>query len=190
MEILHGHDKAIVQGGRRIALVASAVKSDAWMLADQADIIPGIVKEHLIVVRIRTVGRIRKPEVLPDHDSVLVTSLVELLVARLADPVTDHIQIHVSVHADSGVIFIGSVAEIIFTEPPVPAFREEAAAIDEHFKVAHHVAVSEFADSGKPLDGGHRLVRPVRNEREGGLVQVRLAVAVRPPKSDLAILQL
>ena len=122
------------------------------MLADKADIIPGIVKEHLIVIRIRTVSRIRKPEVLPNHDSILVAGIVELLIACLANPVTDHIQVHIPVHTRRGVIFLSTVAEIIFTEAPVAALREEAAAVDEHFQVAHHIAVCEFPDARLPFD--------------------------------------
>ena len=151
MKCVHGLDHAVVQLCRRIALVTATVQTNARMLADKADIIPGIVKEHLIVIRIRAIGRIGKPEVLPYHDSVLVTGIIELLVTSLADPVTDHIQIHVPMHTCSGVIFISTVAEVIFTKTPVAALREEAAAVDKHLKVAHHIAVGEFPDASLPI---------------------------------------
>ena len=141
-----------VQGRRWIALVAPTVQTYARMPADQAHIIPGIVKEHHVIVGIRAVRRIGKPEILPDYNSVLVARIVELLVAGLPDPVADHVQIHFLVKTDRSVIFIGAVAEIVFAESPVATFREEAAAVDEQLEVAHQIFVGEFSDAGQPFD--------------------------------------
>ena len=100
------------------------------MTADELDIVFGICDEHILIVRIRTVGRIGQPEVLPYKDTVFVACVVELFVTRLAHPVAYHIEIHLLMIRDRLVVFIGTIAEEIFAEAPVAALREEAVAVD------------------------------------------------------------
>ena len=85
--------------------VSTTIETDAGMAAHTAHVVLGITKEHHIVVGIGTIGGIGEPKVLPDHDAITITRLVERFVAYLSHPVAYHRKIHVAMIADSNVIF-------------------------------------------------------------------------------------
>ena len=86
------------------SLVTSYPDTNAGMTADTAQIILCIAQEQHIVVRIRSVGRVSQPEVLPYHDTMLIASLVESLVANLSYPVTNHGAVHLLVIPYSNIV--------------------------------------------------------------------------------------
>ena len=113
-----------------IALVTSAVDQHRRILTDAFYIILCIVKEHCIVKRIRTVSRVRKPEVLPYHDTMAVASLIELHVACLTHPVSHDVEVLVGVVLCSNIIFASSVVEVALAESPVTATTDEPSAVN------------------------------------------------------------
>ena len=103
---------ASVDRRRRIALVAPAVQAHGGVVPDAQHRILHVAQEEIPVVRVRAVGRVREPEVLPDDDAVPVAGLVELVIGGLADPVADHGEIQVAVIADGDVVLAPAVTQI------------------------------------------------------------------------------
>ena len=75
---------------RRIALVARAVERDRRVVAVLEYLVRRVGEEHLRIRRVRSVARVREPEVVPHEYAVLVARLVEVVAVRHADPVADH----------------------------------------------------------------------------------------------------
>ena len=117
---------------RRHTFVTAYINCKGGVVADSLHIVLGIVQEHLRIVRIRTVPRVRKPEVLPDHYSVPVAGLIEFLIADLAHPVAYDGEIHICVVCHSGIILASAVVEVGLAEAPVSSETDEAPSIDEH----------------------------------------------------------
>ena len=74
--------------------------------------ITGIIQEHPRIIRVRTVNRIGKPEILPDHNPILVAGIEEFVIAGLAHPVPDHRKVHILMIPDSGIVFSFPVIEV------------------------------------------------------------------------------
>ena len=95
-----------------------------------SEIIFCVGEEHFRVIRVRSVRRICKPEILPYHYSMPVAGFVELNVSCLSDPVTHDSEIHVRVVIDSYVIFSRTIVQIVLTESPVASTADESTAVD------------------------------------------------------------
>ena len=121
----------LLQRRRRITLVAATVERDGGVTADATDDVARVLHEHRLVVGIGSVPGVGQPEVLPDHDAILVAGVIELTVANLSDPVADHVHIHVAVVAHVGIVFASAVSQVGLREPPVAAQRIHAHAIDK-----------------------------------------------------------
>ena len=118
-ERMHILAQLAVDGFRRESLVASAIEGDARMASDTPHVVFGIAQEEHVVVRVRTVGRVGKPEVLPYHDTVSVARLVESLVAHLSYPVANHVEVHVAMIPHGDVVLTGAVEQVMLVESPV-----------------------------------------------------------------------
>ena len=130
--------------------------------------VAGICKEHRFVVRIRSVGRIGQPEILPDHYAVAVAGIVESLVRSLSDPVADHIEILQPVIADSDVVLFRAVVQVLLGEAPVSAHRVHPHSIDVQVKRTVAVFAPDFADSCLEMEGvGYLTVHP---DNEAGVI--------------------
>ena len=124
---------------RRIAFVAADVDRERRMVADAPYILLRDFLEEAWIIRIGTVPRVGQPEILPDHDAVAVTGLVELLVTGHSDPVADDGEIHVGMVGDRYIVFASAIVEEHFGESPIAAEADEAAAVDvqaEPFRLA------------------------------------------------------
>ena len=172
-----------LQRGRRIAFVAAAVEPDGRMVPDPQDRVADVAQEQVVVVGIGPIVGIREPEVLPDHDAVLVAGVVELVVSRLADPVADHGEVHVAMEAHGDVVLALAVAEIGLRKAPVAAAAHEASAVDPDPEGSPIFTVGELPHAGLERLRVGRLA--VRHELEGDVVEVGIAVPVGPPEPRL-----
>ncbi len=117
------------------------------MAADTPNVILCIRQEHGVVIRDGTVPRVRQPEVLPYHHAMAIARLVESLVADLADPVANHRKVHLTVVSHCAVIFTRPIAQHRFTEAPVAAARDEAAAVDPQLQCSALLTVRDLPDA-------------------------------------------
>ena len=173
---------------RRETFVTTAIKSDRRMAANPFYIIFRIGDKHFRIIRIRSVGRVSQPEVLPDHDTVAVASLIQLLVADHADPVTHHREVHIRMQSHSNVIFAGAIVQVRLTEAPVTATSDKAATVDEETQDIIVLVERHLADTDFKVFRIRNLV--IHFEGEVRIIQVRLAVAFRPPQARVLHLQL
>jgi len=114
---------AIVERFRRKAFVAPAVKADRRRIANAEHCVLRVAQEQIVVIRVRTVPGIRKPEILPYDDAVPVAGFIKSGVPDLPHPVADHIEVHFAVVAQGSVIFARAVAQHRFAESPVASPR-------------------------------------------------------------------
>ena len=128
------------------------------MAAHTACEITGIAHEHHLVVGIRSVGRVGKPEVLPHHDAILVASVIKLLVAGHSHPVANHIEVHVAVQAHGNVVFPLAIVEVRLRESPVSAERHDASPVDEKFQLRVRVGISHLPYTCLVVDAGSGVV--------------------------------
>ena len=95
-----------------------------------SEIVFCIGEEHFIFIRIRTVSRVRKPEILPHHYAMAVAGLVKFCITSLSHPVAHDCEVHVRVVIDSYVIFPSTIVQIVLTESPVASTADESTAVD------------------------------------------------------------
>ena len=144
-----------------------------------SEIIFSICKEHPVVIRIRTICRICKPEVLPYHDTVTVASLVKLNIASLAHPVTHDCEIHVSMVVYGNIIFTTAIVQVVLAESPVASASDESSTVDikveySAFFISIHLSEADF-----------EIYAVGTNEFETSIIKILRTIAVRPPKTRI-----
>ena len=161
------------------------------MAAHTACEITGIAHEHHLVVGIRSVGRVGKPEVLPHHDAILVASVIKLLVAGHSHPVANHIEVHVAVQAHGNVVFPLAIVEVRLRESPVSAERHDASPVDEKFQLRVRVGISHLPYTCLVVDAGSGVVALliVCQKLKSGIMQIWFAMSVWPPEAYAPVAQ-
>ena len=149
MVFLYDRAQTFVNFLWREAFISTAVDHQWRVASVLSEIIFSICKEHPVVIRIRTICRICKPEVLPYHDTVTVASLVKLNIASLAHPVTHDCEIHVSMVVYGNIIFTTAIVQVVLAESPVASASDESSTVDikvEHsaFFISIHLSEADF----------------------------------------------
>ena len=152
------------------------------------DPILGIRKEHALIVRIRAVGGVRQPEVLPNHHPVAVAAIVELFVADLPYPVPYHVEMHLAVVVKSYVVIPGSEHQVLLGEAPVTTLRDKPAAINIQFQCTVGIVPGHLPYSGFEMYGIGK--HSIYLDGESGIVQRSFAISHRPPEVHSAVFQL
>ena len=169
----------LVERGRGIAFVAAAPEQKARVVADAQQQVLCVVHEHLLIGRVRSVGGIGQPEILPDQNAVAVGGFIEFFVADHADPVSHQIEVFVAVQLHGTLIVGCAIPEIAFTEPPVSTTAHQSAAIDPDAERPVGRVVIETADAG--IESG--LIAVAGTHRHG--IEVRFSISVGPPEFRL-----
>ena len=186
----HGHRVAqsIIKRLGGIALVAAAINANAGVIAYFKHKILGIIHKHRLIIGVRTIGWVGQPKVLPHHNAVAVTSFKELLVAGHTHPVTNHVIIHLLVVAHGSIKLPAAIIQIILTKRPVATQRYQASVInvDAQFSVPIHRF--DLTDAG--LEINSIALHAINRERETSIIQVGLAITVRPPQPHPLVLEL
>ena len=115
-----------------------------------------------------------------------VAGFVEFVVADLPHPIADHVEVHLAVIAQSGIIFARTVAQHRFAESPIASASDKTPAVDEDSQRAVICAVGHLADS-RFHRLGVRCLSALEFECQFQVIQIRIAVANRPPQ--LRVLQ-
>src|SRR5215831_7087697 len=113
------------------------------MIANAQQVILRIYEEEIIIVRIGPVPGIREPEILPDHYSEAIGSVVECLVAHLADPVANHVEVLVLMEAQRSVVLARAIPQHRLGKSPVSPPRDEAASVDPYLQHSAVFGVGE-----------------------------------------------
>ena len=173
--------KLCIQACGRQALVAAAIQHDAGVTAYLAHIVLRIVHEEFLVVRIGIVGRIGKPEILPDHDAVAVAGLVEFFVGSLPDPVAYHGEIHLLMISYGDVVVACGVTQVEFAEAPVSAQPGNAGAVNPGGQAPVFGGIAHLAEAGFEVE----FVRnsAVLEHRHRSIIQIGFAITVGPPQA-------
>ena len=146
-----------------------------------SEIIFCVGEEHFRVIRVRSVRRICKPEILPYHYSMPVAGFVELNVSCLTHPVAHDSEIHVRVVIDSYVIFSRTIVQIVLTESPVASTSDESTAIDIQMKDTVFFVGINLSDSYLevyPIGYGF-----VCHKFKSCIIEILLAITAWPPES-------
>ena len=158
------------------------------MAADAAYVILGIGDEQVRIIRIGPVSRIGQPEVLPDHDTVTVASLIEFFIADHAHPVAQDVHVHIGMISDSCIVFTSAVVQVRLTESPVAAASDEAPSVDIHIQNTLVLIEGHLADTGLVRKAVRKF--SVGLERESSIIEVRLTISVGPPQTRMFHIQL
>ena len=97
------------------------------MIPEALDLLHGISVESENIRR--KVGMGIEPEIVEDHDSVLVAGFIELIVCGGSNPIADHIEVHFLVEFHLQVIFIFPTPEQPLAHTPVPTFAIDFLSI-------------------------------------------------------------
>ena len=127
----HQFTQIIIYFSRGISLVTSYINAYGRMIPDTLQIITSIGIEHLRIVRIGTIHRIGKPEILPDHNSMSVTCFIELPVTNLSYPVSYHGKVHVCMISHRNIIFPFPIIEVWFSESPITSEAYKTPTVDK-----------------------------------------------------------
>ncbi len=188
MFFLHNAAQGVVNLFWRIAFISSAIQPDGSVAADSFHIIFCVCDEHFRIIRVRTVGRICQPEILPNHYSVFVARVIEFLIANHADPIAHHREVHVCVVSDCDVIFTCTVIQVGFAEAPVSATPDEAFPVDEKSQDMVVFIESHLADADLEIFRIRNFV--INLEREICIVQVLCTVTFGPPEFGIVDVEL
>ena len=188
MILLHDATQCLVDLLRREALVTSAIDTDRGMVAETLHIIGRIGDKHLGIVGIWTVSRVSQPEVLPDHDTMTIARLIQLLITNLTDPVTHHREVHIRMIIHGNVILTTSVVQVRLTKAPVTTTTDETTTIDEEAQDAVVLVEGHLTNTYLEVFRIRYLISHL--EGEVRIIQVRLTIALRPPETWILHLQL
>ena len=126
---------AIVQFLVRPAFVVTTPYCYGWMIAQTYYLVLNIGHEAFLVIWAgKTCIRTGEPKIVPHHDTIFVTCIIELFIRYTSCPKAYHIKMHILMQAYSGVIIFAMTAQHIFRHTPVAAFAVYllAIAIDHH----------------------------------------------------------
>ena len=188
MILLHDATQCLVDLLGREALVTSAIDTDRGMVAETLHIIGRIGDKHLGIVGIRTVSRVSQPEVLPNHDTMTVARLIQLLITNLTYPVTHHREVHIRMIIHGNVILTTSVVQVRLTKAPVTTTTDETTAIDEEAQDAVVLVESHLTDTHLEVFRIRYLISHLEGEIR--IIQVRITITLRPPEMRILHLQL
>ena len=188
MQRCHGVTQAIVQWLRRIALVAATVDTDAGVVADFQHKVTGVIHKHGVIIRVGTISRIGQPKVLPHHNTIAVTGFKEFLVAGHAHPVAYHVVVHLLVMAHGSVKLSTSIVQVVLAECPVTAKGNQPAVVNIDSQLCVFICGFYLTDTCLEIDG--IALHAINRERETGVIQVGLTVAVRPPQAHPLVFKL
>ena len=172
--------EAVVDRLRRITFVAATEESERGVVADAEEVILRVGEEEIVVVGVGAVPGIGEPEVLPDHNTIVIGGVIEGFVAGLADPVADHVEVLVAVVTHSGFVFASTIAEHGLGKAPIASVSDESAAVDRYLEYAAVFGVSELAT---PV--WNEVVSEIfagDEEGDGNWIEVGFAVADWPPQ--------
>src|SRR5664280_2502629 len=147
MKFMYHRTQCGVNYDGRVALVPSNINSHGRMVADTQDYISCIIDEHLGIFRIGTISGVCKAKILPDHNSMTVTSFKKLIISSLSDPVSDHIEVHIGMISDSNIIFTSAVLKIRFRKTPVSTTCYKTSPVDINIEYLIGVIENHFANS-------------------------------------------
>ena len=153
------------------------------MIADTAYIVFGIGDKHFRIIRVWSVRRISQPEVLPNHNTVSVASFVKLFVTNHSYPVAHDVEVHVSMVSDGCIVLAATVVQIRFAESPVTAPADEATSVDVHVQDMIVFVVCHLPDARLKVYTVRNLIANL--EDKACIVQIRLAIAFRPPQTRM-----
>ena len=133
----------------RETFVTTAIDTDGSMVTDTLHIIFRVGNKHFGIVRIRTVSRIRQPEVLPNHDTVAVAGFIQFFITNHTHPVTHDCKVHIGMVSHRYIIFTCTVIQVRLTESPVTAPANKTTAIDKETQnliilIEGHLADTDF----------------------------------------------
>ena len=123
--------KCRVQNFIRIAFVSAAIQGERSMAAYGLDFIHCVFKEHIRIVRLRSVKGVSEPEIIPNQDTVLIACFIEAGMAGHTDPVADHGHVGFLVQANLIIEYACGIALQAIVKTPVAAFAEDACAVAE-----------------------------------------------------------
>ena len=86
------------------------------------------------------------------------------------------------------VKFPATIVQIIFTEGPIAAQRNQSAVVDKDFQCGVLVHSLNLANARFILDGIALLT--IDDKLKARIIQVRLSIAVGPPQSHALVLEL
>ena len=172
----------------RETFVTTAIDTDGSMVTDALHIIFRIGNKHFGIVRIRTVSRIRQPEVLPNHDTVAVAGFIQFFITNHTHPVTHDREVHIGMVSHRDIIFTCTVIQVRLTESPVTAPANKTTAVDKETQNLIILIEGHLADTDFKVFGIRYLI--IYLKCEAGIIQVRLSIAFRPPETRILNIQL
>src|SRR5574344_2935914 len=101
------------------------------MVANLLYIVQCIGSEHIDIVRIGTVSRVGKPEILPNHYSVTVASLVKFIISSHSNPIAHHSEMHIGVVCHGDVVLTSPVVQVNFREYQVATIAKQRTKMEK-----------------------------------------------------------
>ena len=141
-----------------------------------------------VIVRIGSVARIGKPEVLPYHYAVTVASIIKFLVTDLPHPVANHIKVHLPVVSYCYVILAFAIEKIMLAKAPVASKRHESLTVYPHLQFLVSALIRHLSDTCTIICSD--LFTAIRHKLIASVIHIRLAITVRPPKAHALFTQL
>ena len=177
IKLLQQEAHLVVEILRRRGLVARAPENQRRVVAEPEN---GVADVREVEVGVDGIDGVELPQVLPEHDSVLVAGVRELVALAHPAPVADHVEVLFAVKPHLMVDALPAHALEHLVESPVAALHEHANAVDgkrELRLVAGEVL--ELPDAEPELLPVARSA--CRHKRNLHVVEIRLSESVRPP---------
>ena len=173
---------AIVEFFVRPAFVVTTPNCYGRMIAQTHNLVLHIRHEAFLVIRTcKTRIWTGEPKIVPHHDTIFVTCIIELFIRYTSCPKAYHIKMHILMQAYSGVIIFAMTAQHIFRHTPVAAFAVYllAIAIDHHRGVLLLIIIGTDAEAGIFCIDDHS----VSNNFHTAVIKGLFAIAIWPPQA-------
>ena len=139
---------------------------------------------EFVVVSYVIIGHI-KPEIIPYHDTVAVTVVVELIVRNAACPEAYHVVVHLFMQSYLWLVLLSMAAEQIFRHTPVATFCEDALPVDHELQYRHSYSVvlnAVLILANAEVNGAGVRDNTIDKRFHLAVIEERLAISVRPPQ--------
>ena len=170
----------------RIGLIIATPHGYTRVITNTFDFLHHIIIEHIEVIR---QIRIRVyPKIIPYHNAIFVTCLVEFIICNRAEPITYHIKIHFLMQADFGIIFLATATKHIFRHPPIRSLNKYRNIININMECIALFIIRIFLYTKRNIFRFRNL--SIHHHLELTMIKIGVSISIRPPQTRLVYTQL
>ena len=170
----------------RIGLIIATPHGYTRVITNTFDFLHHIIIEHIEVIR---QIRIRVyPKIVPYHNAIFITRLIEFIICNRTEPITYHIKVHFLMQTDFGIIFRTTATKHIFRHSPIRPFDKYRNIININMECITFFIIRIFLYTKRNIFRFRNL--SIHHHLELTMIKIGVSISIRPPQTRLVYTQL